>query len=40
MNHNDQNQSEDIDKDVALATIDLLSRVVAMRPPFSVVLTD
>jgi hypothetical protein len=29
-----------VDEDVALTTIDLLARVVAVRPPFSVVFTD
>jgi hypothetical protein len=36
--HTEQ-QACGIDRDVALAPLDLLGRVVAARPPFSVVLT-
>jgi hypothetical protein len=35
-----EDQAEAVDEDVPLAAIDLLARVVALRPPFSVVLTD
>jgi hypothetical protein len=34
-----QEQARGIDGDVALPALDLLGRVVAARPPFSVVLT-
>jgi hypothetical protein len=36
--HTEQ-QARGIDRDVALAPLDLLGRVVAARPPFSVVFT-
>ena len=36
----DQQQPERIDQDVTLASVDLLARIVAVDPPFSVVLTD
>lgn len=35
-----QNQAEGIDDDVAFATVDFLARIIATRPPFSVVFTD
>jgi hypothetical protein len=39
--HDDrQDQPEGIDEDMALAPLDLFARVVAVDPPFSVVLTD
>ena len=38
--HNDgQNQAQGVDDNVPLAIVDLLARVIAMRPPFSVVFT-
>jgi hypothetical protein len=40
MDYGDENQTEDIYEQVALAAIDLFTRIVAMRPPLSVVLTD
>ena len=40
MHDNGDQQAERVDEDVALATIDLLARVVAVRPPFSVVFSD
>jgi hypothetical protein len=40
MNHNSERQSHHIDKQVPLATADLLASVIAMDPPFSVVLID
>ena len=40
MNNGYQDEPEDIDKQVALASFDLFARVIATRPPFSVVLTD
>ena len=39
MNNDGQNQSQRVDDNMPLATVDLLARVVAMRPPFSVVFT-
>jgi len=38
VHHNRQNQPQRIDNDVPLASVDLLARVVAAKPPFSVVL--
>jgi hypothetical protein len=38
--HHGQQQPERIDENMALATLDLLVRIVAVDPPFSVVLTD
>ena len=40
VNDHGEHQSHHIDEDVTLATVDLLARVVSMRPPFSVVFTD
>ena len=40
MDDNSQKQSQGINHDMALASRHLLSRVIATRPPFSVVLTD
>ena len=40
MDDGDQYEPEDIYEQMALAPIDLLARIVAMRPPLSVVLTD
>ena len=40
MNHHVQQQSCGVHYDVVLSTFDLFARVVAARPPFSVVLTD
>jgi hypothetical protein len=40
MDYGNENQPKDIYEQVALATIDLLARVVAVRAPLSVVLTD
>ena len=40
MDDGDQHEPEDIYEQVALATIDLLARIVAVRAPFPVVLTD
>jgi hypothetical protein len=34
-----EQQARGVDRDVALAALDLFTRVVAARPPFSVVLT-
>jgi hypothetical protein len=39
MHHHDEEQPQDIDDDVALATADALAAVIAAGPPFSVVLT-
>ena len=40
MDHDRQEQSQRIDENVAFAAVDLLPRVVAARPPLSVVFTD
>jgi hypothetical protein len=40
MHHNGQQQPYGVHHDMALASLHLLARVVAARPPFSVVLTD
>ena len=40
MDDGDQHEPEDIYEQMALASIDLLARIVAMRAPLSVVLTD
>ena len=40
MDDNSQKQSQCVYDDMALASRDLLARIVATRPPFSVVLTD
>ena len=40
MDDRDQHEPEDIYQQMALAPIDLLARIVAMRAPLSVVLTD
>jgi len=39
MYHHDQQEPEDIDHDVALATADTLAPIIAPDPPFSVVFT-
>jgi hypothetical protein len=39
MHHHDEEQPEDIDHNVALATADALAAVIAADPPFSVVFT-
>jgi hypothetical protein len=39
MYHHDQQETEDIDHDVALASADALTAVIASDPPFSVVFT-
>ena len=39
MHHHDEEQSQDIDDNVALAPADALAAVIAPRPPFSVVFT-
>ena len=39
MDHHDQQETEDIDHDVALAPTDALAAVIAAGPPFSVVFT-
>jgi len=39
MDHHDEEQPQDIDHDVALATADTLAAVIAPNPPFSVVFT-
>jgi hypothetical protein len=39
MDHHDEEQPQDIDHDVALATADALAAVIAADPPFSVVCT-
>lgn len=36
----DEEEPERIDEHMALASVQLLGRVIAMAPPFSVVLTD
>jgi site-specific DNA recombinase len=40
MDHHDQQQAQRIDEDVAFAAVYALGRIIAARPPFSVVLTD
>lgn len=40
VNDDGEDQAEGVDDEVAFAAVDLLSGVVAARPPFSVVLTD
>jgi hypothetical protein len=40
MDDSDQHKPEDIYEQMALTSIDLLARIVAMRAPLSVVLTD
>ena len=40
MDHNSQQQTYGVDYDVSLASFNLLTRIVAAWPPFSVVLTD
>jgi hypothetical protein len=40
MNNDGDQQPERIDEEVPLSAVDLLARIVAMGPPFSVVLTD
>lgn len=35
-----QNQAKGVDDDVAFAAVDFLARIIATRPPFSVVFTD
>ena len=40
MDDNGQKQSQSVYDDMALASRDLLARIVSTRPPFSVVLTD
>ena len=40
MHHHVQQQPHGIHYDVSLSTFDLLARVIAARPPFSVVFTD
>ena len=39
MNDDAEQEAGGIDRDMALATLDLLGGIVAARPPFSVVLT-
>ena len=39
MNGDRQDQAEDVNNNMPLATVDLLARVVPSRPPFSVVFT-
>jgi len=39
MDHHDEEQPQDINDDVALATADALAAVIAPDPPFSVVCT-
>ena len=39
MNNDSQNQSHRVNDNMPLATVDLLARVVTVRPPFSVVFT-
>jgi hypothetical protein len=39
MHHDDQQQPQDIDDNVALAPPDALAPVIAAGPPFSVVFT-
>jgi hypothetical protein len=39
MHHDDQEQPQDIDNNVALAPPDALAAVIAPDPPFSVVFT-
>ena len=38
--HHHQDQAEGINEEVAFAALDLLVRIEATDPPFSVVLTD
>jgi hypothetical protein len=40
MDDRDQHEPEDIYEQMAFTPIDLLARIVAMRAPLSVVLTD
>jgi hypothetical protein len=40
MDHHSQKQSQSINYDMALATCNLLTCIIATRPPFSVVFTD
>jgi hypothetical protein len=39
MHQHDEEQTQDIDDDVALASTDALAAVIASDPPFSVVFT-
>ena len=39
MDHHDEQETEDINHDVALAPTDALAAVIALDPPFSVVFT-
>jgi hypothetical protein len=39
MDYHDQQETEDIDHNVALAPADALAAVIAAEPPFSVVFT-
>src|SRR5439155_320033 len=40
MNDCDQYEPHHVDEQMSFASIDLFARIVAVRPPFSVVLTD
>ena len=40
MHHHSQQQAQRIDHDMVLAARHFLARIIAPRPPFSVVLTD
>lgn len=40
MNDGNEDQPENVYEQVAFAAVDLLASIVAVRPPFSVVLTD
>lgn len=40
MDDGDEHKPDGIYEQMALAAVDLLARVIAMRPPLSVVLTD